>query len=133
MSDDPPDMDLIERVQRARMAHDADATPSQVSGNYWIESKRKVDGPGPTPRAGHWLIVTSAAEADALWARIKAATESGLLGYKSKVTTASRSGRASEREIHVVTYDADDGADVARVRAALRDLGLSDKIPYHVD
>ncbi len=132
MTDNSPDMELINRVQQARMAHDAEAVPSQAAGVYWIEAKRQAAGPGPTPRAGHWRIVTTAAEVDLLWARIKAATEAGLLGYKAKVTTASRSGQADEREIHVVTYDADDGADVARVRAALMALGIREKLAYQV-
>ena len=133
MSDDSPDMDLIERVQRARMIHDAQAAPSQVDGIYWIEAKRGGDGPGPTARAGYWLVLTDASQVDALWARIRAATEAGQLGYKSKVATASRSGRSDERRIHVLTYDADDAADVARVRAALTDLGIAGPLRYNVD
>ena len=133
MTDDTPNMDLIDRVQQARMAHDAETIPSQATGVYWIEAKRKAGGPGPTPRAGHWRIVTTIAEVDALWAQIKAATENGRLGYKSKVTTVSRSGQPDEREIHVVTYDADDGPDVARVHAALQDLGIAQEIIYAAD
>jgi hypothetical protein len=125
-------MELIFRVQQARMAHDAEAIPSQATGVYWIEAKRKGDGPGPTPRAGHWRIVTTVSEVDALWAKIKAATEAGQLGYKSKVTTVSRSGQPDEREIHVVTYDADDQADVARIRAALQNLGITERAAYKV-
>jgi hypothetical protein len=130
MSDDnQPDLDLIRMVQNARMQHDAEAMPSQSGGVYWIEAKRRDSDPQPTSRAGYWLIVTTASEADALWAAIKAATEAGQLGYKSKVATASRGGPYDERMIHVMTYDADDGADVARVRAALAVLGV-DAVRY---
>ena len=115
MSDhpDPPDLDLIERVQRARMAHDRDATPSTVGGL------------APTSRAGVFILQTDVAAIDALWARVRQATEAGTLGYKSKVSTASRSPQGQDRVIHVMTYDADDTADVARVGAALKALGLT--------
>lgn len=124
---DKPNLDLIGMVQRARMTNDSEAKPSQVSAVYWIEAKPATnsDTPAPTPRAGHWLIRTTLSEADALWAQIKAATESGQLGYKSKVATASRTN-ADERVIHVMTYDADDAADVERVRAALARMGYTD-------
>jgi hypothetical protein len=126
-TDDQPNLDLISMVQRARMAHDAEAQPSQVAAVYWIEAKRQDgsegEGADPTPRDGYWLIRTTLAEVDAQWARIKAATEAGTLGYKSKVATASRAN-PDARVIHVMTYDADDAADVERVSEALRDLGF---------
>lgn len=124
---DPPDLDLIGMVQRARMANDAEAQPSQVAAVYWIEAKRQTPGAAPTARAGYWLIRTTVREVDALWARVKAATEAGQLGYKSKVATASRAN-ADERVIHILTYDAADAADVERVRAALAAL-----VPAHAD
>lgn len=126
-----PNFNLINLVQQARMQHDAEATPSQVSGVYWIEAKCAVDTPGPTPRAGYWRVQTTLDSVDALWAGIKAATEAGQLGYKSKVATASRDGQMNTRVIHVMTYDADDAADVERVRAALESLGMPDEIAYH--
>ena len=124
-NNDQPDLDLIGMVQRARMAHDADAKPSQVTAVYWIEAKRQGSGAAPTPRAGSFTIHTTLAQVDEQWARIKAATEAGTLGYKAKVATASHSGSADERLIRVLTYDADDSADVARVRDALAALGFT--------
>jgi hypothetical protein len=123
---DQPNLDLIAMVQRARLQHDADATPSQVAAVYWIEVKRAGDGPAPTPRAGQWVIHTTLSAVDALWAAVKAATERGELGYKSKVSTASRGGQPDERVICALTYDADNVDDVARVGAALRALGSGD-------
>ncbi len=128
---DEPNLDLIRMVQNARMQHDAEAMPSRLTGIYWIEAKRQGAGAPPTPRAGHWIIPTTVSRVDALWAAIKEATEAGRLGYKSKVSTASRSGSVDERVILVVTYDADDRDDVARVREALRTLGINDPIEYH--
>jgi hypothetical protein len=128
-----PNLNLINLVQQARMQHDADARPSQVSGVYWIEAKCATNVNGPTPRAGCWRIQTTLDAVDALWAKIKAATEAGQLGYKSKVATASRDAQMNSRVIHVLTVDADDTADVERVRAALEALGIAGDLAYHKD
>ena len=120
----PPDLDLIQRVQAARMMHDADAVPSKMGGIYWIEAKPKAPTQRPTPRAGHFLLLTSVQEVDAVWETVKTATENGLLGYKSKVPTVGPKGHPFERVIYVITYDADDVADRERVGQALHDLGL---------
>lgn len=121
-----PDLDLIQLVQRARMQHDRQARPSEVGGIYWIESKPLEEGLSPTPRAGEWVIETTASAVDALWAKVKAATEAGELGYKSKVSTSPAKNQAApdSRVIVVRTRDADDAADVARVEARLRALGI---------
>jgi hypothetical protein len=136
----PPDpnaaLALIQRVQEARLAHDRDAAPSQVSGVYWVEYKRPAHlaGPGPTPRAGYVQLTTTLAEIDAVWAAIKAAMDRGELGYKARAATAprARGTDVDAREIQIVTYDADDAADLARVRAALTALGIRDAaaLPY---
>jgi len=122
-----PNLDLINLVQRGRMQYDSSARPSQISGPYWIEAVRRpdIDAPGPTPRAAYWQITTTLEAVDDLWAQIKAATEAGKLGYKSKVATASRDAHSNTRVIYVLTYDRTDTADVERVRAALEALGLS--------
>jgi hypothetical protein len=136
MSDEQPDLDLIQLVQRARMAHDAAATPSQVSAVYWLEAKPEgaaaADQRPPTPRAGRFVIETTVDQIDALWARIKAATQAGQLGYKSKVSTASRRAGTggADRVIYVLTADAEDRADVERVRAALIALGMPEPLVY---
>ena len=127
-----PNLNLINLVQQARMQHDADATPSQVSGVYWIEAKRPTPS-DVTPHTGYWRIQTTLDAVDALWAKIKAATEAGQLGYKSKVATASRDGQINSRVIHILTYDADDAADVERVRMVLEALGITGEMTYHRD
>jgi hypothetical protein len=128
MPDTPkqPDLDLIDMVQRARMAHDADAVPSAAGGVYWIEARPDVPGQLPTPRAGLWLIETSAEHVDAQWDTVRQATRAGRLGYKSKVSTSRRGGKGpqDQRVICVCTFDRDDAGDVERVRAALAELGL---------
>jgi len=123
----PPNLDLIQMVQQARMMHDREAVPSSMSAVYWIESKPLTSVPSITSRAGEWLIETTTAEVDDLWAKIRQATEEGHLGYKSKVSTSPARGQAnaSARQLVVRTYDADDVADVTRVEAALRELGIT--------
>lgn len=112
-----PNLDLIGLVQQARLAHDAAAQPSQVTARYWLEARGGGTQPTPTVRAGCWALRVPLSAIDARWAAVRQATEAGLLGYKAKT-----SGRGSEDEriIQVMTYDADDAADVARIRAALR-------------
>lgn len=126
---DPINLDLINMVQNARMAHDDTAQPSQVPGVYWVEAKnQQAAARQPTPRTGEWRIPTSVTAIDALWAQIKQATEAGKLGYKAKASTKPAHGQAGrdERVICVRTYDADDSADVRRVQAALREMGIED-------
>jgi len=131
--DDKPNLDLIRMVQQARMAHDADAVPSQVSAVYWIESKPREPQQTPTSRAGEWRIATDLQHVDALWAQVKAATENGRLGYKSKVATASHNNSVNAREIRVCTYDSADSADVQRVGDVLRALGIVDEMVYRTE
>jgi hypothetical protein len=139
MSDEettPPNLDLIRMVQAARMQQDSEALPSQVSGVYWIEAKRKTgDYPAPTRRSGHWVIGTTVQNVDALWLKIREATEAGKLGYKSKVSTAAGPGQheADARLICARTYDSADQADVQRVRDALRELGVDGDLRYERD
>lgn len=121
---DQPDMDLISMVQRARQAYDAEANPSDVPAVYWIEAPYTGgDANAPTPRSGQWVLTVDVTDVDSLWAQVKAATEAGKLGYKSKVSTASNvEGQSNLRVIAVRTYDADDEADVKRVRDALAEI-----------
>lgn len=127
MPDDKINLDLIQMVQKARMQHDNVTLPSTVTGVYWIESKAPEGSyPALTPRTGEWRISTTVEAVDALWLKIKAATEAGQLGYKAKVSTKPVEGQtqANERIICVRSYDADDSADLERLRQALLALGL---------
>ena len=118
-----PDIDLIQLVQRARMAHDDQARPSQIRGNYWLEAKAPPDlRPGPTRRAAELRAGADGAEIDALWDTLGAATQAGRLGYKAKVATAAREAAPARRELRVLLADRADAAEVARVQAELRTL-----------
>lgn len=131
MSDEKPaklNMDLINMVQNARMLHDKDAVPSKVPGVYWIEAKNPSPPHQITPRTGEFRISSTVDVIDEQWAIIKEATESGKLGYKSKVSTAPTDGAANskQRMICVRTYDADDTADYERIKTQLVQLGFAD-------
>ena len=120
-------LDLIQMVQRARMLHDETALPSSLPAVYWIEAKRRDgDYPPPTANAGEWRVRLLADEADAVWARVKALTLAGELGYKSKVSTRPAAGQSNPdaRLLCARTYDAGDADDVERVAKALRSIGL---------
>ena len=122
-------LDLINMVQQARMLHDATARPSALAAVYWIEAKRARAGhPPPTAPAGEWRIPLTSDTADAVWERVKALTVAGELGYKSKVSTRPAAGQADPdaRMLCVRTDDAGDAEDIARVRSALRKIGLND-------
>lgn len=122
-----PDLDLIHRVQQARMLHDNQATPSQMDAVYWIEAKCP-DCPPPTARSGQWIITIPVVMIDHIWQIIKEATERGDLGYKAKVSTAPRSGQGNSwRAIHICVADSADAADVERVRVALREMDFEPK------
>lgn len=111
--------------------------PSEVFDDYWIIAERREGSyPEHTTRGGKWLIFVRAALVDDWWSKIKSATESGLLGGGSKVATMKPNANASDPDSHVIcvyTYDASDEADCTRVREALRDLGVTWKIPFKAD
>ena len=117
------ELDLIQLVQRARMAHDDQARPSQISGAYWLEAKAPPGlRRGPTARAAEWRAGVEVAEVDALWETLRKATQAGRLGYKAKVATAAREASPARRELRVLVADRADEGDMARVRAELRSL-----------
>jgi hypothetical protein len=119
---------------------DSDETsmiPSKVINTYWIESTRqKGKYPKSTSRSGKWLIFNDKKAIDILWTKIKSATEDGLLGRCSKVSTGlnnPNSRNTTKGVICVYTYDSDDIEDVRRIRTELRQIGITNKIPYKLD
>lgn len=62
------------------------------------------------------------------------ATEEGYLGSYSKASTASLPSTAQTgvHTICIYTYDRNDREDVLRIREALRELGIEQKIQYAV-
>jgi superfamily II DNA or RNA helicase len=112
-----------------------DRRPSEVLEQYWIHAERKDADSYPEhgERGGKWMLFIKTAEIDDWWAKIKAATESGLLGNSAKVATMKPNPNTAANDtrlICVYTYDLDDEHDCLRVRQALRNLGVTWKIPY---
>ena len=106
--------------------------PSRYTRDYYMT----VDGTNPPEgmqRPGKWLVFLSRSRIDALWASVKRAVQGGRLGHLAAVTTALPHPSSTDPKKHVLfvyTRDADDPADVRRVRETLRQLGVSWKIPY---
>src|SRR6266511_4162187 len=86
-----------------------DRKPSQVTDVYWLFAKRKIgDYPTHTEKGGKWLVFVPAAKLDEVWAKIKDATEKGLLGGSAKVGTAMPNPNATNSTAKVIcvnTYD----------------------------
>jgi hypothetical protein len=66
------------------------------------------------------------------WEQIKDATEQGLLGGRSKVSTL-KGEKGKEYVICVFTSDWKNEKDVMRVRDRLRELGFEKPLPYKTD
>lgn len=114
-----------------------DAKPSEVTEEYWIRAIRKTGHyPKSTERNGKWLIFADLMDVDEIWDKIKAAVEDGRLGSSAKVATAKPNPNAidpNKRVICVYTYDWTDEKDVKRIREELRNLGITNKLPYKSD
>jgi len=127
----------IKRKLRELSQRYSEAKPSKVKDAYWIYAERKKGKyPKLTTKAGKWLIFVSIQEVDKVWEKIKRATEEGLLGSSSKVSTAKPNPNAispNTKVICVYTYDWTDENDVMRIREELRKLGITWKIPYKAD
>ncbi|MFQ5603464.1 MAG: putative phosphothreonine lyase domain-containing protein [bacterium] len=111
--------------------------PSQVTDEYWLYAIRQTgDYPEDTANSGKWLVFSPMDKVDDLWQKIKVATEEGRLGSASKAATArpnSLARDARSKVLCIYTYDWTDREDVMRVRAELRKLGVTAKIPYKAD
>lgn len=108
-------------------------SPSKVTNVTWLYAYSKtIDYPLSGKNGGKWLIFVDIWTVDRIWNIIKKATEDGLLGDSSKVSTAKHSELASDSKkvICVYTYDWRDEDDAMRIREALRELGIKNKIPY---
>jgi hypothetical protein len=130
----------VHQEQRPELVPDAsdDRRPSEVFDAFWIHAERRDRSsyPDHTERGGKWMLFIKTPEIDTWWTKIKAATEDGLLGGSAKVATMKPNPNAASADTRVVcvyTYDVTDEADCTRVREALRDLGITWKIPYKTD
>jgi len=129
--------DIIAKQKLIAEKYFANSKPSQVTDIYWLYASRKQGNyPKSTPNSGKWLIFVDIKNLDLVWEKIKAATENGLLGETSKVSTSKPNPNASKQNLKVIcvyTYDYTDRADVVRIREELRRIGITNKIPYKTD
>jgi len=111
--------------------------PSETTDAYWLQAVRQTGTyPQHTANGGKWLIFVDVAGVDELWEAIERATGEGKLGSMAKVSTAKPNPNAkdpNQRVICVYTYDWTDEEDVRQIRRALRELGVTQKIPYKAD
>jgi hypothetical protein len=115
----------------------SESAPSQITDEYWLYAERKRGQyPKANTKSGKWLVFVPVSQVDEVWAKIKHATEDGLLGDSAKVATARPNPNASDpskKVICVYTYDWTDEEDARRIRDELRTLGIVSKIPYKTD
>jgi hypothetical protein len=128
--------DKADQTAKKTRANGTSLLPSQIRDEYWVSATTRKNRVLFTERSGKWLIFVPLDVLDAAWAKIKQATEAGLLSNSSKAATALANPNAADptkKVICVYTYDADDREDVLRVRQALRDLGFDKPMPYKTD
>jgi hypothetical protein len=127
----------IKATQKATCLPHSECKPSEITDTYWIDAIRKKGKyPKATQKGGKWLVFVDIKNVDEVWAKIKKATEEGKLGSSAKVATAKPNPNATDIETKVIcvyTYDWTDEIDVKRIREELRELGITNKIPYKSD
>ena len=111
--------------------------PSEVTDDQWVRASRTGDDyPTHSERGGKWMVFVPTADLDDLWSRVKGALAVGSIGAQAKASTARPNPNATnpnEKVICVYTYDGDDEADVWRVRAGLRRLGITQPLSWKPD
>jgi hypothetical protein len=135
-TDDTPTVEVSHFAAPAAAATAADERPSRFTGDYYLHATGPAPAEGSPRRPGKWLIFVSRSRIDALWETIRRAVQAGRLGHAAKVSTALPDPMSPDPKKHVIcvyTGDEDDPADVRRVRDALRQLGISWRIPYKSD
>src|SRR6478736_8849785 len=122
------------KAHQKRAAKKANAKiPTKTKDVYWIYAENKNDYTAPTDKSGKWLIFETPENIDAAWEQVRDATEHGLLGGASKVSTRMAWNGKDEYVICVYTYDWTDKKDVREIRGELRDLGFEKDLPYKTD
>ncbi len=110
--------------------------PSRYTADHYLHAKAPERDEGTPGKPGKWLIFVSRTRVDALWDAIRRGVERGRLGHAAKVSTALPDPLSPDPKKHMIcvyTPNEDDAADVRRVRAALRGMGVTWKIPYKSD
>lgn len=135
-SENPGDEIIVIYQEKINKEDLSTTPPSKVKSRYWIQAFRKKGKyPKPTKKSGKWLIFREKTEIDQVWDKVRLATEKGLLGHGSKVSTGkdNPNGKYNKGVICVYTYDWTDEKDIKRVREELRKIGIVERIPYKSD
>ena len=79
-------------------------------------------------------MYVAAEDHDAVWKKVKAATEAGDLGVRSKAATAKPKserigGGSPTKAVIVYTANYEEQEDVRRVLRGLRLIGITDRLP----
>jgi len=123
--------ETIKAKQIELTQQNAEANSSEVTEVYWLYAiRQKGTYPKPIPHSGKWLVFVDRNKVDVVWAAIKEATEAGRLGGSAKVATAKPNPYWTDPNTKVVcvyTYDWMDEANIHRIRAELRTLGITQK------
>lgn len=83
--------------------------------------------------AGKWLLYRAPEAIDDLWPQLKESVQAGRLGISMKASTPVTGVQEAAGLICVYTKDWRDIADIRRVVAGLRALGITDRLYYKAD
>ncbi len=119
---------------------DKKETPSRINDYPWVFAENKNTSVKRASsihsKTGKWLTFASFKKIDGLWKKIKTATEKGLLGPKSKCSTAMGQPRGIKQDegvIVVYTRNWEAVKDVFRVEEEIRKLGIYQSLYYKTD
>jgi len=84
-------------------------------------------------KVGKWLLFENKERIDELWRIVSSETIKGQLGVSAKVSTFLNPNTTKSYMICVYTADYTNLDDVNQVRQQLRELGITQKIPYKTD
>jgi hypothetical protein len=107
--------------------------PSMVTDKPYVWAFCPARKKRSSNSGGKWLVFVPSAEVDSWWSKVRSAVEAGQLGPVAKVSTAYDNALSVSAKLRVVcayTADWEDEADVRRVLAGLRELGVNWRLTY---
>jgi hypothetical protein len=114
-----------------------ESRPSQVRDDPYLHAFPDSPQPAADPSmVGKWMVFAPRSLVDVEWRVVRRATREGRLGSEAKVATRFENPLArnpDEQPIMIYTRDWRDQADVERVIAALRAIGIDRKAFYKRD
>lgn len=124
--------ELIKFVQKS-VSSKINENPSKTESVYWLYAEdKKRNHPKPTDRSGKWLVFCDPEEIDDVWKRVKKSLKAGNLGKTAKCST-KKGFKGEKYVICVYTHDWQDEDSVQMIRQGLREIGITQPIPYKTD